>query len=132
MRTALPLRFLIPAMALLALPACNLSGLQVAVGGGGPSYGSYGGYAAPSYGYGYSPPVYGHGYGVPVYRVVPRHYYGLMDHPGRGHSRWGNAYGNPYSNNGRCDDARYETSNGGRAQPGTDERDCRRFGHGLK
>ena len=37
-----------------------------------------------------------------------------------------------YAGNGRCDDASYETSNGGRAEAGTDERDCRRYGHGLK
>lgn len=37
-----------------------------------------------------------------------------------------------YANNGRCDDARYRTSNGGHASAGTDERDCRRFGDGLK
>jgi hypothetical protein len=34
--------------------------------------------------------------------------------------------------NGRCDDRRYETSNGGRAEPGTDEYDCSRYGNGLK
>jgi len=39
---------------------------------------------------------------------------------------------NPYSGNGRCDDPRYETSNGGRAAPGTDEYDCSRHGNGLK
>lgn len=131
MKTALPLRMLLPVVALLALPACNLGGLQVAVGSG-PSYGGYGGgyggYAAPSYGYGYSAPGYGYGYGAPVYRRMPRQYYSYIDRSDRRYARWGS----PYANNGRCDDARYETSNGGRAAPGTDERDCRRFGHGLK
>lgn len=37
-----------------------------------------------------------------------------------------------YANNGRCDDPSYRTSNGGRASPGTDERDCRRYGDGRK
>ncbi len=37
-----------------------------------------------------------------------------------------------YAGNGRCDDPRYHTSNGGRAAPGTDERDCRRYGQGRK
>lgn len=37
-----------------------------------------------------------------------------------------------YAGNGRCDDARYRTSNGGRAEAGTDEWDCRRFGDGRK
>ncbi|WP_109118540.1 hypothetical protein [Azospirillum sp. TSO22-1] len=37
-----------------------------------------------------------------------------------------------YANNGRCDDPSYRTSNGGRAAPGTDERDCRRHGDGRK
>lgn len=34
--------------------------------------------------------------------------------------------------NGRCDDLRYETSNHGHAEPGTDEYDCSRYGQGLK
>ncbi|SMH58421.1 hypothetical protein [Azospirillum agricola] len=37
-----------------------------------------------------------------------------------------------YANNGRCDDPGYRTSNGGRAERGTDERDCRRYGDGRK
>jgi predicted small secreted protein len=37
-----------------------------------------------------------------------------------------------YANNGRCDDGDYRTSNGGRARSGTDERDCARYGDGLK
>ncbi|WP_247894489.1 hypothetical protein [Azospirillum sp. B510] len=42
------------------------------------------------------------------------------------------SYGSPYAGNGQCDDARYRTSNGGRAEAGTDEWDCRRFGDGRK
>ncbi|HYE01178.1 MAG TPA: hypothetical protein VEH84_17470 [Alphaproteobacteria bacterium] len=34
--------------------------------------------------------------------------------------------------NGQCDDGRYRTSNGGRAEPFGDEEDCRRYGDGLK
>lgn len=37
-----------------------------------------------------------------------------------------------YANNGQCDDPRYRTSNGGRAEAGSDERDCRRYGDGRK
>lgn len=37
-----------------------------------------------------------------------------------------------YARNGRCDDPRYNTSNGGRAEPGTDDYDCSRYGNGLK
>lgn len=37
-----------------------------------------------------------------------------------------------YRRNGRCDDERYETSNGGKAAPGTDEYDCSRYGDGMK
>lgn len=37
-----------------------------------------------------------------------------------------------YARNGRCDDPRYNTSNGGRAEAGTDDYDCSRFGDGLK
>lgn len=37
-----------------------------------------------------------------------------------------------YAGNGQCDDSRYRTSNGGRAEAGTDEWDCRRFGDGRK
>lgn len=39
---------------------------------------------------------------------------------------------NLHAENGRCEDPRYETSNGGWAEPGTDEYDCSRYGHGLK
>ncbi|WP_109106465.1 hypothetical protein [Azospirillum sp. TSO35-2] len=38
----------------------------------------------------------------------------------------------PYARNGRCDDPRYNTSNGGRAEAGTDDYDCSRYGNGLK
>ncbi len=37
-----------------------------------------------------------------------------------------------YAGNGQCDDARYRTSNGGRAEAASDEWDCRRFGDGRK
>lgn len=48
-------------------------------------------------------------------------------------SHWdGYRDGYRYANNGRCDDPSYRTSNGGRASPGTDERDCRRYGDGRK
>lgn len=46
---------------------------------------------------------------------------------GRGHGGY-----SPYAGNGQCDDARYRTSNGGHAESGTDEWDCRRFGDGRK
>jgi hypothetical protein len=42
------------------------------------------------------------------------------------------AWDHRWQNNGRCDDARYETSHGGRARAGTDEYDCSRYGNGLK
>ncbi|MBP2300946.1 hypothetical protein [Azospirillum picis] len=47
-------------------------------------------------------------------------------------SGYGGGYGGRYAGNGRCDDARYRTSNGGRAAAGSDEWDCRRFGDGRK
>jgi hypothetical protein len=37
-----------------------------------------------------------------------------------------------YARNGQCDDRRYNTSHGGKAEPGTDEYDCSRYGGGLK
>ncbi|MBK1842553.1 hypothetical protein JHL17_34685 [Azospirillum sp. YIM B02556] len=46
---------------------------------------------------------------------------------GRGRGGYGR-----YAGNGQCDDGRYRTSNGGRADSGTDEWDCRRFGDGRK
>ncbi|WP_244434105.1 hypothetical protein [Azospirillum sp. B506] len=50
---------------------------------------------------------------------------------------YGGSYGgrggySRYAGNGQCDDSRYRTSNGGRAEAGTDEWDCRRFGDGRK
>lgn len=127
---------LIPALmaVLLVLPACNVSGLQVATYDGGPAYGSYG--SPYGYGYGYSAPTYQYGYGVPVYRAVPRSYWGYPDYYGSGFGGsggWERPYHHrSYANNGRCDDARYRTSNGGHAAPGTDERDCRKYGDGRK
>jgi hypothetical protein len=38
----------------------------------------------------------------------------------------------PYARNGRCDDPRYNTSNGGRAEVGSDDYDCSRYGDGIK
>lgn len=49
-----------------------------------------------------------------------------------GAARPAEAWEHRWQRNGRCDDARYETSHGGRAQAGTDEYDCRRYGNGLK
>jgi len=37
-----------------------------------------------------------------------------------------------YARNGQCDDPRYNTSNGGRAEAGTDDYDCSRRGDGIK
>ena len=37
-----------------------------------------------------------------------------------------------YARNGRCDDSRYNTSNGGRAEAGSDDYDCSRYGDGVK
>lgn len=50
------------------------------------------------------------------------------DHPAWGNPRWSMQY----AYNGRCDDPRYRTSNGGLAEPGTDEHDCQQFGDGLR
>lgn len=120
---------LLPA-ALLALSACNVSGLQISSGGYEP-YGSYG--SGYGYGYGYGAPSYEYGYGVPAYRVAPRGYWGYPDYRAPSRYGWGSSRAHrSYANNGRCDDARYRTSNGGRAAPGTDERDCRRYGDGRK
>jgi len=45
----------------------------------------------------------------------------------------GGGYGRAWwERNGRCDDERYETSNGGKAPPGADEYDCSRYGNGMK
>jgi hypothetical protein len=60
-----------------------------------------------------------------------RHY--RSDPFGRSASPFGRTRrGSPYAGNGRCDDPRYETSNGGRAAPGSDDYDCSRHGNGLK
>ena len=127
-------RLLLLPAALLALSACNVSGLQVAGYDGGPAYGSYG----TPYGYGngfsggYRVPGYRYGYDEPAYRRAPRSW-GYPDYYGASDRRWERArQQRSYANNGRCDDARYRTSNGGRAEPGTDERDCRRYGDGRK
>ncbi|WP_448206105.1 hypothetical protein [Azospirillum sp. sgz302134] len=145
--TAAPRPILLLASALLALSACNVSSLRVSAVEEYPSagygYGGYG-YGAPVHPYGYGT----YGYGVPAYRVVPKSYWGYPDYHsplyGGGHFGggdhwredrfgWGSSHReNRYANNGRCDDARYRTSNGGRAAPGSDERDCRRFGDGRK
>ncbi|MCG5243746.1 hypothetical protein [Azospirillum doebereinerae] len=37
-----------------------------------------------------------------------------------------------YARNGQCDDPRYNTSNGGHAEVGTDDYDCSRRGDGIK
>lgn len=50
----------------------------------------------------------------------------------RDHRRHDHRERSRYANNGRCDDPSYRTSNGGRAEPGTDERDCRRYGDGRR
>jgi hypothetical protein len=150
----------LPALALAA--ALGLSGCVAGEGGPlvvtrpyGPAPQAYG-YGTPqAYGYG-APPAYGYGaprdyaygygssrsWGPPVYsRPQPR---GYAPYPDRYYGRSGGydpfyrpgarrgGYGNPYRDNGRCDDARYESSNGGRARPGTDEFDCSRYGNGLK
>ncbi|MGQ9369647.1 hypothetical protein [Azospirillum sp. ST 5-10] len=54
--------------------------------------------------------------------------YAEADHPAWGDPRWSMQY----AYNGRCDDPRYRTSNGGLAEPGTDEADCGKFGDGLR
>ncbi len=46
----------------------------------------------------------------------------------RRREQWKADYG--YRKNGRCDDPRYRTSNGGRASPGSDEYDCKKLGLG--
>ncbi|KAA0576623.1 hypothetical protein FZ983_23175 [Azospirillum sp. B21] len=54
-------------------------------------------------------------------------HYGNGHYGGRGRDGYSR-----YAGNGQCDDGRYRTSNGGRAESGTDEWDCRRFGDGRK
>ncbi|PWC83816.1 hypothetical protein TSH100_19850 [Azospirillum sp. TSH100] len=45
---------------------------------------------------------------------------------------FGSGSSDSYVRNGRCDDPRYNTSNGGHAEAGTDDYDCSRYGNGLK
>lgn len=45
---------------------------------------------------------------------------------------FGSGSSNSYARNGQCDDPRYNTSNGGRAEAGTDDYDCSRYGNGVK
>lgn len=67
-----------------------------------------------------------------------RHRFQHHDGYDRGYQRSGYETGrgrggdSRYAGNGQCDDARYRTSNGGRAEAGSDEWDCRRFGDGRK
>jgi hypothetical protein len=51
---------------------------------------------------------------------------------GSGGGLFGSGESDSYARNGRCDDPRYNTSNGGRAEAGTDDYDCSRYGNGLK
>lgn len=55
---------------------------------------------------------------------------------GSGSSGGGGLFGSggssEYARNGRCDDPRYNTSNGGHAEAGTDDYDCSRYGNGVK
>lgn len=57
---------------------------------------------------------------------------GLFGGSGGGLFGSGSSSDGPYARNGRCDDPRYNTSNGGRAEVGTDDYDCSRYGDGLK
>ena len=94
----------------LTLAACNETsngGYANRGGGGGGLFGGSGGL------FGNSGGDYDEGYG----------------NRGRYGSRGG---GGPYAYNGRCDDPSYNTSNGGRAERGSDEFDCSRYGQGLK
>lgn len=45
---------------------------------------------------------------------------------------FGSGSSSQYARNGRCDDPRYNTSNGGHAEAGTDDYDCSRYGNGIK
>lgn len=51
---------------------------------------------------------------------------------GSGGGLFGSGGSDSYARNGRCDDPRYNTSNGGHAEAGTDDYDCSRYGNGLK
>ncbi|WP_377809196.1 hypothetical protein ABNQ38_15515 [Azospirillum sp. A29] len=55
---------------------------------------------------------------------------GLFGNSGGG--LFGSGDSDSYARNGRCDDPRYNTSNGGHAESGTDDYDCSRYGNGLK
>lgn len=55
---------------------------------------------------------------------------GLFGNSGGG--LFGSGDSDSYARNGRCDDPRYNTSNGGHAEAGTDDYDCSRYGNGLK
>ncbi|WP_455177988.1 hypothetical protein [Azospirillum melinis] len=55
---------------------------------------------------------------------------GLFGNSGGG--LFGSGNSDSYARNGRCDDPRYNTSNGGHAEAGTDDYDCSRYGNGLK
>lgn len=61
---------------------------------------------------------------------------GLFGGSGSSSSSGGGLFGSggsgQYANNGQCDDPRYNTSNGGRAEAGTDDYDCSRYGNGIK
>lgn len=57
---------------------------------------------------------------------------GLFGSSGGGLFSSGSDVDGRYARNGRCDDPRYNTSNGGRAEAGTDDYDCSRYGDGLK
>lgn len=56
---------------------------------------------------------------------------GLFGNSGGG-GLFGSGNSDSYVRNGRCDDPRYNTSNGGHAEAGTDDYDCSRYGNGLK
>lgn len=57
---------------------------------------------------------------------------GLFGSSGGGGMFGSGSSDSPYARNGRCDDPRYNTSNGGHAEAGTDDYDCSRYGNGLK
>lgn len=57
---------------------------------------------------------------------------GLFGGSGGGLFGSGDSDSSRYARNGRCDDPRYNTSNGGRAEAGTDDYDCSRWGDGIK
>lgn len=144
------LRRCLLAVALLGLAGC-LPAVEPGVFHAGPPV--YRSVPPPAYGYygvpppsirvfppsafGHRPPhIHGHVRPLPSGRWAGADLYRPRPFP----PRWGHdgyrarsyPYGALYRGNGRCDDPRYETSNGGRARPGTDEYDCSRHGDGLK